>query len=69
VYNSLSGGFILFTLNIKGNVLLEVEYINLGLSKGVNLCNGRPYYLVIISNSYSRWLNFNFVFNSIYGFY
>jgi len=69
VCNSLSSSFIPLTLNIKSNVLLKVEYTDLGLNKGVNLYNGHFYYLIIICNSYSKQLSLNFVFNGVYSFY
>ena len=65
----LSGGLIPLTLDVESDVLLEVEYTDLGLSEGVNLCNGRSYHLIIIRDNYSRWLSLDFVFNGVYGFH
>ena len=65
----LNSSLIPLTFNVESDVLLEVEYIDLGLSEGVNLCNGRFYYLIVIRDSYSRWLGLNFVFNGVYSFY
>jgi len=69
VCNLLNGNLIPLTLNIKSDVLLKVEYTDLGLNKGVNLYNGYFYYLIVICNNYNKWLSLNFISNGVYSFY